>query len=412
MCLRKPEEVSVTVKKVVYSLIALVIVAGLIGAGFATGYWFAKAKTPAPIPGVTQNDDLDLVERVIKIVEDEYVKETSRSALIQGAAAGVIEALNDPYSHYLPKKSFEKVEEETHGFYSGIGIYIGKKDSHPVVQSVIERTPAFRAGLQAGDVILSVDGTSTMGKSIDDVASMIRGKEGTKVTLELAREGKDEPFTVTIVREQIKIPNVESKMVDAAIGYVRIRGFNASTSVDVEKELLALRGKGAKAFVIDLRNNPGGLLDQAIEMASMFIEKGRIVSVKGRSRQEEVYNAFRVTHTGGELTLFKEPVVILVNGGSASASEIFSGALKDHKRAKLVGEKTFGKGSVQDVIKLPNGDGVLITIARYYTPNGISIDKKGIKPDIEVKMDGSIEPASPQDIQLKKAIEVLKAEMK
>lgn len=397
-------------KKVIYFVGALIVILGLITISFGAGYVVGKNRPP-DLPPLKETNKLELVERVIRIVQDEYVEETTESELIRGAAAGVIDALGDPYSHYLKKKHFERVEEETQGFYSGIGIFLGMKNGHITVQSVIDKTPAFRAGLKSGDIIISVNGKKTQGKSIDEVAQMIRGKEGTKVKLEIGREGRQGTFVVEIVREQIKIPNVESKLLEGGIGYIRIRWFNLSTSKDVQASLDELKSKGAKAFVIDLRDNPGGLLEQSIELASMFIENGKIVSVKGRSKQEEVYRAIRMTRDGVQLKLYKEPLVVLVNKGSASASEIFAGALKDHKRAILVGEKTFGKGSVQDVIKLPNGDGILLTIARYYTPSGRRIHNRGIEPDVKVSMDEAVEPGSDKDIQLKKAVEILRSKI-
>lgn len=389
---------------------SLVIVLTLVAASFSAGYLYGK-NTREALPTVRADEELALVRRVIDIVEKEYIEEVDRDKLIQGAAAGVVDSLGDPYSHYLDSKHFEMVEEETRGSYSGVGIYIGMKGEHPVVQSVIDQTPAFEAGLKSGDVILEVDGEPTQGKSLDEVASMIRGDEGTQVTLKIGREG-GETFEVTIVRENIKIPNVEHRLIDGRYGYVRIRGFNISTSMDVQKALEELVSQGAEGFVIDLRNNPGGLLDQSIELASLFLESGRVVSVKYRNQPEEVYNVYRVSRNGQELKLFKQPVVILVNGGTASASEIFSGALKDHGRAVLVGEKTFGKGSVQDVIKLENGDGLLITIARYYTPSGVSIHEKGIEPNIEVKAEEQFTPGGDDDIQLKIALEVLEKKIK
>lgn len=388
-------------------LIIIVVAVVVPLASFSFGYLYGKEKGNA-LPSIRPDEEFDLVRRVINIVEERYVEKVKRDDLIKGAAKGVIDSLGDPYSHYLDKKHFEMVEEETRGSYSGIGIYLGMRNSHPVVQSVIDGTPAFKAGLKSGDVILEVDGKKTQGKSIDEVASMIRGEEGTVVTLTLARAGKEGTFKVSIKRAQIKIPNVESKLIEPEVGYVRIRGFNISTSSDVEKSLVELKQKGAKGFIIDLRGNPGGLLEQAVELASLFIEKGKVVTIRYRNKEEEVYNATRITHDGKQLTLFKEPVVILVDGGSASASEIFAGALKDHKRAVLVGEKTFGKGSVQDVIKMPNGDGVLITIARYYTPSGKSIHMKGIEPNVKVSAPEVFTPGGKDDVQLKKAIEVLK----
>lgn len=380
-------------------------------ASFSFGYSFGKSESKK-LPSIRADEELSLVKRVMDIVQENYVEEVDRNRLIKGAAKGVVDALEDPYSHYLDKKHFEMVEEETRGSYSGIGIFLGKKNSHPVVQSVIDGTPAFEAGLKSGDIIVEVDGKKTAGKTIDEVAAMIRGEEGTTVTLTLARVGREGTFKVSIRRAQIKIPNVESKILNKNIGYVRIRGFNVSTTRDVEKQLLELRQKGVKGFIIDLRGNPGGLFEQAVELSSLFIEKGKIVSVRYRDRQEEVYNAVRFVHDKGRLTLFAEPVVILVDGGSASASEIFAGALKDYKRAVLVGEKTFGKGSVQDVIKLPNGEGVIITIARYYTPSGKSIHEKGIEPDVKVASPESYTPGSEDDVQLKKAVEIIKGKIK
>jgi carboxyl-terminal processing protease len=374
---------------------------------FAVGYLYGKHQDNN-LPTIRADEELALVRQVIDLVEEKYVEKVDRKKLIQGAAAGVIDSLGDPYSHYLDKKHFEMVEEETRGSYSGIGIYLGMKDKHPVVQSVIDGTPAFKAGLKPGDIILEVDGKKTQGKSIDEVASMIRGEEGTEVTLTLARVGREGTFKVTLRRATIKIPNVEAKLIENQIGYVRIRSFNATTIQDTERQLLELRKKGAKGFIVDLRGNPGGLLDQAVQLASLFIKEGKIVSIRYRNKQEEVYNAIRVNNEGKRLSLFEEPLVILVDGGSASASEIFAGAMKDYKRAVLVGEKTFGKGSVQDVIKLPSGDGILITIAKYYTPSGKSIHLKGIEPDVKVKAPEIFNPGSKDDIQLQKAIEILK----
>jgi carboxyl-terminal processing protease len=390
-------------KAVIYTVICL----GLISLGFAGGYIYEKSASNR-LPGIRPDEELSLVRHVISIVEEKYVEKTNREKLIQGAAAGVVESLGDPYSHYLDKKHFQMVEEETRGSYSGIGIYLGMKEKHPVVQSVIDGTPAFKAGLKSGDVIIEVDGKKTAGKSIDEVASMIRGEEGTTVTLTLARAGREGTFKVSIKRATIKIPNVESKLIEGNVGYVRIRGFNQNTLVDTQNALRELKNKGAEGFIIDLRGNPGGLLEQAVELASLFIEKGKIVSIRYRDKQEEIYNAHRLTFDGQKISLFNEPIVVIVDGGSASASEIFAGAVKDYKRGVLVGEKTFGKGSVQDVVKLPNGDGILITIAKYFTPSGKSIHMKGIEPDVKVASPETYTPGGADDVQLKKAVEELK----
>lgn len=397
-------------EKIIKAFIYIVVCLGLLSLGFAGGYIYEKSASDK-LPSIRPDEELSLVRQVINIVEEKYVEKTKRDKLIQGAAAGVIESLNDPYSHYLDKKHFQMVEEETRGSYSGIGIYLGMKDRHPVVQSVIDGTPAFRAGLKSGDVIVEVDGKKTAGKSIDEVASMIRGEEGTTVTLTLARTGREGTFKVSIKRANIKIPNVESKLIENNIGYVKIRGFNQNTLTDTQNALSMLKEKGAKGFIIDLRGNPGGLLEQAVELASLFIEKGKIVSIRYRDKQEEIYNAQRLTFDGQRINTFKEPLVVLVDGGSASASEIFAGAIKDYKRGVLVGEKTFGKGSVQDVVKLPNGDGILITIAKYFTPSGKSIHMKGIEPDVKVVSPETYTPGGTDDIQLKKAIEVLKKKL-
>ncbi len=378
----------------------------LIGSSFAGGYYFAKKTFKGTIPPFKGKPvSLDLVQEVIATIRHSYVEKVPEEKLILGAAKGVVEALNDPYSHYLSKTHYKYFQEETTGYFFGIGIQIGIKDHHVTVISPIEGTPADRAGIKAGDIILKVDGKSVAKLPLDSVVSMIRGEEGTFVTLDISRVGRKEPLTFKVKRAKIELPNVSSKMLDKDLGYVRIHTFSQETGQRLRDGVAKLIGEGAKGIILDLRNNPGGLLEEAVEVASVFIDKGVIVRVKSRSGKEEIYEAVSGIH--GMEKPFDVPLVILINKGSASASEIVAGAVQDLKRGILVGEKTFGKGSVQNMVPLTNGAGLVLTTARYYTPNGKQIHGKGLKPDYLVK--GGEELMGKKDKQLEKAKEVIKS---
>jgi len=327
-------------------------------------------------------EDLKVFTDVIGLIQKDYVEETKSKDLIQGAIKGMLETL-DPHSAYMPPTMFKEMQEETKGRFEGLGIEITLKDGILTVVSPIEGTPAFRAGVLAGDQIIKIDGETTKNFTLVDSVKRLRGPRGTKVTITIMREGLPKPKDFTLVREVIPVRSVRHELLEKTYGYVRISQFQEKTDGDFEKAMKALEeeSKGAlKGLVLDLRNNPGGLLDQAVKISDRFIDSGIIVSIDGR--REEAKQKWPA-HPDGTATRY--PLIVLVNGGSASGAEIVAGAIQDHGRGILVGTQTFGKGSVQTIIPLKDGSGLRLTTARYYTPSGRSIQAKGIVPDIIVK---------------------------
>jgi carboxyl-terminal processing protease len=330
----------------------------------------------------TTFEDLKLFSDVIHIIQKDYVEETKSKDLIYGAIKGMLETL-DPHSAFMPPSVFKEMQEETKGRFEGLGIEITIKEGVLTVVSPIEDTPAFKAGILAGDQILKIDGESTKNFTLMDSVKRMRGQKGTKVTITILREGFTKPKDFTLVRDVIPIRSVRHELLEKHYGYIRISQFQDKTDSDFEKAMKALEeeSKGTlKGLVLDLRNNPGGLLDQAVKISDRFIESGTIVSIDGR--REDVKQKWPAHPEG---TLPRYPLVVLINGGSASGSEIVAGAIQDHGRGLLVGTQTFGKASVQTIIPLKDGSGLRLTTARYYTPNGRSIQAKGIAPDIIVK---------------------------
>lgn len=331
-------------------------------------------------PKVKTYKMLELFGDVLDTVERQYVTEVDDKKLIEAAIDGMLTSL-DPHSGYLNPDSFDDMRDQTRGEYGGLGIEVTSEEGVVKVISPMDDTPAFKAGIKAGDYITAVNGESVLGLSVNDAVKQMRGKPGEAVTLTIARE-KTDPFDVKVVREVIKPKSATAKM-EGDYGYLRVSAFNEKTTDEAEAALADLRTKNPKmkGLVLDLRNNPGGLLDQAVGISDMFLEGGEIVSQRGRDpRDIERYNARPGDAAGGL------PMVVLINSGSASAAEIVAGALQDRKRAEVVGLTSFGKGSVQTVIPLRGGmDGALkLTTARYYTPSGRSIQKTGIEPDLEV----------------------------
>ena len=327
-------------------------------------------------------EDLKVFTDVIGLIQKDYVEETKSKDLIQGAIKGMLETL-DPHSAYMPPAMFKEMQEETKGRFEGLGIEITLKDGILTVVSPIEGTPAFRAGVLAGDQIIKIDGETTKNFTLVDSVKRLRGPRGTKVTITIMREGLPKSKDFTLVREVIPVRSVRHELLEKTYGYVRISQFQEKTDGDFEKAMKALEeeSKGAlKGLVLDLRNNPGGLLDQAVKISDRFIDSGIIVSIDGR--REEAKQKWPA-HPDGTATRY--PLIVLVNGGSASGAEIVAGAIQDHGRGILVGTQTFGKGSVQTIIPLKDGSGLRLTTARYYTPSGRSIQAKGIVPDIIVK---------------------------
>jgi carboxyl-terminal processing protease len=325
---------------------------------------------------------LNLFGEVFDRVKEDYVEEVTDEKLIESALNGMLSAL-DPHSSYLSNKDFEEMQVQTKGEFGGLGIEVTMENGLVKVVSPIDDTPAFKADVHAGDYISHIDDVQVMGLALSEAVEKMRGAVGSKIHLTILREGETEPLEKTIVRDIIKIQTAKTRLEGEDIGYIRLTSFSEQTASKMREGIVEIEkkaGKNLKGYVLDMRNNPGGLLDQAIEVSDTFLEQGEIVSTKGRHEQDSKrYNA-----TEGDLTDGKI-IVVLINGGSASAAEIVAGALQDHNRAVVMGTKSFGKGSVQTVIPLIGHGAMRLTTSRYYTPSGRSIQAEGIEPDIEVK---------------------------
>ncbi len=328
-------------------------------------------------------EQLDLFGKVFERIRDEYIEEVSTKDLVEAAINGMLTSL-DPHSSYLAPDDFEDMRTQTKGEFGGLGIEVTQDEGYIKVITPMDDTPAFDAGIEAGDFITSVDGKSLLGLTLNEAVDLMRGPVGSEIIITVVREGFDDPFDVSIIRDIIKITAVKSRRVGDSI-VLRISAFNKQTYPNLKnglsKEITAAGGlRNVNGIVLDLRNNPGGLLSEAISVSDAFLDKGEIVSTRGRNLNDsQRYNARR-----GDLSKGK-PIVVLINNGSASASEIVAGALQDHKRAVIVGQKSFGKGSVQTIIPV-QGDGAMrLTTSRYYTPSGRSIQALGVSPDIIVK---------------------------
>jgi carboxyl-terminal processing protease len=314
--------------------------------------------------------------KIVQLIEEQYVDDINASDIINNALKGMLSNL-DAHSSFMDKKETKELQVQTHGEFGGLGITVGMKDGALTVIAPLEGTPADRAGIKASDIILKIDNQATIGMTIDKAVSLMRGKPHTPIQLTIVRKGESKPLKIKIIRDIIEIQSVYSKTIGDDILYLRVTSFDQKVVSGMRKAIA--KHKNIKGIVLDLRNNPGGLLNQAIGVVDMFVEEGAIVSQKGKIPEENlVYSATRKD------TDTKTPLVILVNGGSASASEIVSGALQDHKRAVIVGKKTFGKGSVQVVMPISQDEALRLTIARYYLPSGRTIQAVGVTPDVEV----------------------------
>lgn len=321
-----------------------------------------------------------------------------------GALKGLVESLEDPYTRFVEPKALEEENMEMEGEYGGLGIYMASRDGRTIVIAPIEDTPADRAGIKPLDEIIKVDEKSVMGMESDEVVKMLRGPAGKPVTIQIRRKNVDKLIPVKIVREVIKIKTVRMEMLGDGIAYIKLNHFNLKTDGEVRAAIKKATEKKAKGIIMDLRNNPGGLLDVCVDVTSQFIPKGVVVGMKGRfDKANDILSA----KEGRANNL---PLVVIVNEGSASAAEIFAGAVKDHKRGTIVGMKTFGKGSVQTLFNLPDGSGIYVTIARYHTPSGFVLDHKGLQPDI--KVEGEPKKDKKEDKQLQKALGVLRQKIK
>ena len=358
--------------------------AGLVATGAIAATVFWQAFGGAIAANTDTYKQLNLFGDVFDRVRADYVEVPDDADLIDNAINGMLTGL-DPHSSYMNAKRFQDMQVQTRGEFGGLGIEVTMENNVIKVVSPIDDTPAAKAGIQAGDLIVEIDGTQVQGMTLNEAVDKMRGKVNTPITLTVVRQGKPEPFDVKLTRDVIRIKSVKWEMQGETVGYIRISSFNEQTQEGLDGAMAAIKAKAGdklKGYIIDLRNNPGGLLDQAISVSDTFLEKGEVVSTRGRNPDEsQRYNAQAGDTADGM------PVVVLINGGSASASEIVGGALQDHKRAKLIGTRSFGKGSVQTIIPL-GGDGALrLTTARYYTPSGRSIQAKGIDPDFLVEED-------------------------
>jgi carboxyl-terminal processing protease len=337
---------------------------------------------------------LNLFGDVFERVRADYVEKPDDNKLIESAINGMVSGL-DPHSSYMDPKSFRDMQVETMGEFGGLGIEVTMEDGLIKVVAPIDETPAAKAGILANDLITQLDGEQVQGMTLNQAIEKMRGAVNTKIKLTIMRKGQDKPIEVSLTREVIRVRSVRSQVEGDDIGYIRMTQFTEQTTDGLKKAITDITAKVSndklKGYILDLRNNPGGLLDQAISVSSAFIQRGEIVSTRGRNPEETQ----RITAQGGDLTKGK-PLIVLINGGSASASEIVAGALQDQKRATILGTRSFGKGSVQTIIPLDSENGALrLTTARYFTPSGRSIQAKGIVPDIEVLQD------VPDDIKAK-----------
>lgn len=377
------------------SLLALVIISLLVfSGGMWVGFNLKDARADTELFGFPEN--FQTFQQVYQLIHHYYVEEVDSRKVIEGATKGMVEAL-DPYSYFMNPEEFKELQIDFEGNYGGIGILVTYRSGRVIIVSPFKGTPGAKAGLKPGDMILSIDGKSLDDLTYKEAVDMMRGPAGTPVTLEVYREGVDHPLKFEIIRANIEVPYVEYELTEDQFGYINMMQFGKDVGKDVEKAIADLEKKGARGIILDLRNNPGGILKEAVDVASNFIDKGPIVYEKNREGVQKTYVAnYRIDTT----TL---PLVILVNGGSASASEIVAGAIKDLERGTIIGTRTFGKGTVQTVIPLPDGSALKLTIAHYYTAGGNNIHEKGLEPDIVIEDNSE----TPEDEQLLKAKEIL-----
>ena len=348
-------------------------------------------------------EKIDVFGEVLEKINKEYVDEINQSESMDSAINGLLQSL-DPYSSYMSPEIYSEMQTETSGEFGGLGIEVSMESGVVKVISPIDDTPASRAGIKAGDYIVKIDDTQVQGKSLSEAVELMRGPVGSGIELTVRRGGVKKALTFTIIREIIQIQSVKSDLIEENIGYVRLTSFNENSAEQIKKKIKELeKNKKIKAYILDLRNNPGGLLSQAIKISDFFLNDGEIVSTKSRQVSENR----KWFANQGDLTNGKS-LIVLINYGSASASEIVAGALKDHKRAILIGENSYGKGSVQSIIPLKNKGAIRLTVAKYYLPSGKSISEVGVSPDIEVGEDeGDFQIKTETDNQLNYAIKLL-----
>ena len=347
---------------------------------------------------------IDLFGEVLEKINEEYVDEINQSESMESAINGLLQSL-DPHSSYLSPEIFNEMQTETSGEFGGLGIEVGMESGVVKVISPIDDTPASKAGIKAGDYIVKIEGTQVQGKTLSEAVDLMRGPVGSSIELTVRRIGKKKAIKFNIIREVIKIQSVKADLLQNDIGYIRLTSFNENSSDQIKSKIKDLeKNKVIKSYILDLRNNPGGLLSQAIKITDFFLDNGEIVSTKSRKSSENR----KWFAKNGDLTMGKT-LLVLINYGSASAAEIVAGALKDNKRAIVLGENSYGKGSVQSIIPLKNKGAIRLTVAKYYLPSGKSISEVGVSPDIEINEEGDeFKIKSETDNQLNYAIKLLK----
>ena len=367
---------------------------------FVTQFLFLKQINSAEIDIYKK---IDLFGEVLEKINKEYVDEINQSESMDSAINGLLQSL-DPYSAYMSPEIFQEMQTETSGEFGGLGIEVSMEAGVVKVISPIDDTPASKAGIKAGDYIVKINNIQVQGKSLSEAVDLMRGPVGSGIELTVRRRGVKKALTFNITREIIEVQSVKSDLLDNNIGYIRLTSFNDNSSQQIKKQIKKLKkNENLKAFILDLRNNPGGLLSQAIKISDFFLENGEIVSTKSRKKSENK----RWFAKKGDITDGKT-LLVLINYGSASASEIVAGALKDHKRAIILGESSYGKGSVQSIIPLKNKGAIRLTVAKYYLPSGDSISEVGVRPDIEVNEEGdNFRIKTETDNQLNYAIKLL-----
>ena len=351
-------------------------------------------------------EKIDLFGEVLEKIKKEYVDEINQADVMDSAINGVLQSL-DPYSAYMSPELFKSMQTESKGEFGGLGIEIGMEAGVVKVISPISDTPAEKAGIKAGDYIVRINNEQVQGKTLMEAVKLMRGPVGSSIELTVRRKGIKKSLTFTVQRQIIEVKSVESKILGNKknIGYIKLKSFNENSDKQFIKRIKKYENQKLIGYIIDLRNNPGGLLNQAVTITDFFLEKGEIVSTRGR-KISETRKFFASTGDGVK----GKPIIVLINGGSASASEIFAGALKDHKRAIILGENSYGKGSVQSIIPLRNGGGIRLTISKYYLPSGKSISEVGVSPDIVVEEQNQFELESEEkDNQLKYAVKLLQS---
>ena len=387
--------------KIILVILFLVVAIG----SFFGGSIYGSLNSPVILPdggGSSTNDSsFDKLFEVKDVLHQQYYQDIDDEALLEGAIKGMVDAVGDPYTVFFNQEEYQEFQDDGQGNYVGIGVMVGIKEDKIVVISPFEGSPAYEAGIRAGDFILKVEGVEYKGSEMDKAVSVIKGEEGKPVTLTISQNGVEKD--VTIVRASITLVNVQSEMVAGNIGHVTMLQFTNNTAKQVREAMEELKAQGAEGYILDLRGNPGGYLDEAVDTASLFVEKGKtVLYTLDKAQQKREYLS-----KGGDF--IGAPLVVLLDEGSASASEVVAGALKDYKAATIVGQKSFGKGIVQMVFNVGNKEGVKVTVSSYYSPNGINIHGEGILPDVEVQLPEGVEAplTIDNDTQLQKAVEIL-----